>query len=116
MHAKYFSLRKERILPETCLFSVFNVLSTNSLKCMEYKIGGILKTYILSFMRFLRTKSAKTHPKPFLWKNRITLPKVCIFSVFEIVSYKNTKMHAKYPSMGKETILQETSHVSKTNK
>ncbi len=39
--------------------------------------------------KFLTYQIGKTHAKHPLWINRITLPKTCIFSVFDHVTYKN---------------------------
>ncbi len=33
----------------------------------------------------------------FIWRNRATIPKTCILSVFHFVRYQNAKMHAKHP-------------------
>ncbi len=43
-------------------------------------------------------KNAKTHSKYTLWRQ--TSPKTSIFSVFELVTYMNGKIHAKQPKWG----------------
>ncbi len=56
-----------------------------------------LKERVFSmFMNVLRTKRLRECKEPYMEKQN-DLTKTCIFGVFELVMYQNSKAHAKHP-------------------
>ncbi len=47
-----------------------------------------------------------------LWRKTITLSKKSNLNVFELFTYKNAKMHGKYPILENERTLKETCIIS----
>ncbi len=51
----------------------------------------ILEICLLSAYERSRHQNAKKHGKHLTWKNKRTLPKSCLFSVFQLLSYCHTR-------------------------
>ncbi len=78
------------------------------LKSMERSPYGNKKHYqkhVFNLFELLTYQNAKTHAKHSLWKNRITLPKTCILSLFDHVTLKYMQ---RTQCLGNEKTLQET--------
>ncbi len=75
------------------IYLFFPLLGTKTPKCLE------------SPPYDEKLKRMQKHP---LWKNRVTLPKTTIFSVFRFVTYKNAKMHPRYRIWENDNTLRKT--------
>ncbi len=82
------------ILPEKCQLSVFQRVKQWRTKKQGNDITWdynqpFTKNFLLSVFELLTYQNAKTYAKHSLWRNRIiTLPKTCILSLFDHVTYK----------------------------
>ncbi len=75
--------------------------------------GNKVNFYFLSIFELLIYQNDKTHAKhPFFLKNRITLPKTCILSVFDHVTYKTLKYMQRILCLGNEGTFRETCFMS----
>ncbi len=85
MHAKLALCGKKKTLPEKCLLSVFERDMQQSTKSrtitLNEKKTNLYEEFAFVFLTPYIT-NVKTHEKQTLWRNRITLPKTCILSVF----------------------------------
>ncbi len=66
----------------------------------------ITKNLPLNIFDLIRYQNTKTHAKKALWRNRITLPKTCILSLFDHV--KTLKNMQRTLCLGNERTLRET--------
>ncbi len=107
MDARPLIWGNEITLKETYVLGVFVHVSQRNAKKQGNlprwkKKKTLTKTSLLS-LSFV--PKAKKNAKQILQRNRITLPKTSIFSVFEVVTQKNAKIYAKYPVWLKEKTL-----------
>ncbi len=80
-------------LPEKCVWVFLSVLGNKALKTRAITLHGNKATFTknlhLNVFELIIYQNTKTHAKHALWRNRITLPKTCILSVFDYFTYKN---------------------------
>ncbi len=105
-HGKHTLLRNKINLPKTCILNVFDLLTYK--KCRNTsKITFFRETKehceklvlcFFFFFSFLGTKMIKL----INMKKRTTLPKTCISSLSDVITYNNTKMHLNYLIWRKE--------------
>ncbi len=73
----------------------------------------LLKACLLSVLNYLRSKTLNhVQQTRITLPNRKTLPKTCILSHFQFVTYINLKMHVKHSVCGNDRTLRETCIIS----
>ncbi len=79
----------KRLCQKTVLWVFFSILGTNTINNMEVNLYGNPKqNYWKRVFSVFYVENAKKNANQAKWRNRITLPKRYILSVFEIVTYK----------------------------
>ncbi len=72
---------------------------------------NFIKNLPLSVFELLMYQNAKTNAKQPLWRKRITLPKTCILSVFDHVTYK--KILTMLPTCKESCVWETKGHFEK---
>ncbi len=101
----------KRLYKKTVFWVFFSMLGTKTINNMEVTLYGNPKqNYWKRVFSVFYVKNAKTDANRQIWRNRITLPKRYILSIFELVTNKkkNVKMDAKHSILGNKKTLRET--------
>ncbi len=102
MHSHLYREIK-RLCQKTVLWVFFSMLGTNTIKPKEVNLYGNPKqNYWKRVFSVFYVENAKTDANQPKWRNRITLPKRYILSVFEIVTYKKRENGWKALYIGKQ--------------